>query len=46
MLAFARTIGIDCFSAQTLTTSLKGLRVVLAKGDGPPIEATESEAVG
>jgi hypothetical protein len=38
MSAFARTIGIDYSGAQTPTASLKGLRVYLAEGDGPPAE--------
>ena len=38
MPAFARTIGIDYSGAQTPTTSLKGLRVYLAEGDGLPVE--------
>jgi hypothetical protein len=36
--AFARYIGIDYSGAQTPTASLKGLRVYLADGDGPPAE--------
>ena len=36
MAIFARTIGIDYSGAQTPTASLKGLRVYLAEGDGPP----------
>ena len=38
MAIFARTIGIDYSGAQTPTVSLKGLRVYLAAGDGPPAE--------
>ncbi len=38
MAIFARTIGIDYSGAQTPTTSLKGLRVYRAEGDGPPAE--------
>ncbi len=38
MPAFARTIGIDYSGAETPTASLKGLRVYLAEGDGPPVE--------
>ena len=38
MAIFARTIGIDYSGAQTPTASLKGLRVYLAEGDGPPAE--------
>ena len=36
--AFARTIGIDYSGAQTPASSLKGLRVYLAEGDGVPGE--------
>jgi hypothetical protein len=39
MRAFARTIGIDYSGAETPTASLKGLRVYLAEGDAPPVEA-------
>ena len=35
---FARIIGIDYSGAETPTASLKGLRVYLAEGDGPPAE--------
>ena len=38
MAIFARTIGIDYSGAQTPTASLKGLRVYLTEGDGPPAE--------
>ena len=38
MAAFTRYIGIDYSGAQTPTASLKGLRVYLAEGDGPPAE--------
>ena len=38
MAIFARTIGIDYSGAQTPTASLKGLRVYLTEGDGPPSE--------
>src|ERR1700730_12649867 len=38
MPAFARYIRIDYPGAQTPTASLKGLRVYLAEGDGPPAE--------
>ena len=38
MAIFAHTIGIDYSGAQTPTASLKGLRVYLAEGDGPPAE--------
>jgi hypothetical protein len=38
MPTFARYIGIDYSGAQTPTTSLKGLRVYLAKGDAQPAE--------
>lgn len=38
MSTFTRTIGIDYSGAKTPTASLKGLRVYLAEGDGPPIE--------
>jgi hypothetical protein len=36
--AFARYIGIDYSGAETPSASLKGLRVYLAEGDGPPVE--------
>ena len=36
--AFARYIGIDYSGAQTPTSSLKGLRVYIAEGAGPPEE--------
>ncbi len=36
---FARTIGIDYSGAQTPTASLKGLRIYLAEGGSPPVEA-------
>lgn len=35
---FARHIGIDYSGAETPISSLKGLRVYLAEGDGPPAE--------
>jgi hypothetical protein len=38
MVIFARTVGIDYSGAETPTASLKGLRVYLAGGDGPPEE--------
>jgi len=38
MSAFACTTGIDYSGAQTPTASLKGLRVYLAEGGGPPAE--------
>ena len=38
MAAFTRYIGIDYSGAQTPTASLKGLRVYLGEGDGPPAE--------
>jgi hypothetical protein len=38
MSLFARHIGIDYSGAQTPTASLKGLRVFMAEGDGPPAE--------
>jgi hypothetical protein len=38
MPAFARYIGIDYSGAETPASSLKGLRVYLAEGDGPPAE--------
>jgi hypothetical protein len=38
MPLFARHVGIDYSGAQTPTASLKGLRVYLAEGDGPPHE--------
>ncbi len=37
--AFARTIGVDYSGAQTPTASLPGLRIYLAEGDAPPVEA-------
>src|SRR5271155_2697356 len=39
MSAFSRYIGVDYSGAETPTASLKGLRVYLADGDAPPIEA-------
>ena len=39
MPAFAGTIGIDYSGAQTPNASLRGLRVYLAEGDAPPVEA-------
>jgi hypothetical protein len=39
MMAFARYIGIDYSGARTPNTSLKGLRIYRAEGNGPPIEA-------
>ena len=38
MLTFARYIGIDYSGAETPTASLKGLRVYLTEGEGPPTE--------
>jgi len=38
MPTFVRHIGIDYSGAQTPTASLKGLRVYLAEGAGPPEE--------
>ena len=38
MSAFARYIGIDYSGAQTPMDSLKGLRVYMAEGNGPPVE--------
>ena len=38
MSAFSRYMGIDYSGAQTPTASLKGLRVYLAEGNGPPKE--------
>ena len=38
MPVFSRTIGIDYSGAETANSSLKGLRVFLAEGAGPPIE--------
>ncbi|WP_293363706.1 hypothetical protein [Phenylobacterium sp.] len=38
MPAFNRYIGIDYSGAQTPNASLKGLRVYMAEGDGPPAE--------
>jgi hypothetical protein len=38
MRTFVRCIGIDYSGAETPTASLKGLRVYLAEGDGPPAE--------
>ena len=38
MTAFARYIGIDYSGAQTPKDSLKGLRVHMAEGNGPPVE--------
>ena len=37
---FERYIGIDYSGAQTSTSSLKGLRVYLAKGGEPPTEVS------
>ena len=37
--SFARYIGIDYSGAQTPRSSLRGLRVYMAEGDGLPIEA-------
>jgi hypothetical protein len=36
--AFARTVGIDYSGAETITSSLKGLRVYLAEADAQPTE--------
>jgi hypothetical protein len=38
MPAFTRYIGIDYSGAQTPNASLRGLRVYMAEGDGPPAE--------
>ncbi|MCP5276925.1 MAG: hypothetical protein H6935_01015 [Thiobacillus sp.] len=38
MPAFRRYVGIDYSGAQTPESSLKGLRVYLAEGDGPAVE--------
>lgn len=40
MLSFSRTIGIDYSGAETANSSLKGLRVYLAEGDGWPVEVS------
>ena len=37
-MMFIRCIGIDYSGAETPTASLKGLRVYLAEGNGPPVE--------
>ncbi len=39
---FDRTVGIDYSGAQTLTASLKGLRVYLIEGDATPVEVLPS----
>jgi hypothetical protein len=38
MSSFTRYIGIDYSGAKTPTASLKGLRVYITEGDGPPVE--------
>ena len=37
-MAFNQHVGIDYSGAETPTSSLKGLRVYLAEGDGHPVE--------
>jgi hypothetical protein len=38
MAAFVRYVGIDYSGAKTPIASLKGLRIYMADGDGPPVE--------
>jgi hypothetical protein len=38
--AFARTVGIDYSGAETVTASLKGLRVYLAEAEAQPVEVS------
>jgi len=45
MPSFKRYIGIDYSGAQTPTASLRSLRIYLAEGDAPPVEAREREAM-